>query len=127
MKFSRQRATALKLITKYGQDVQINQISGENEDWNSASESSVPHTVAAVFFTMTKDKHETARLAGYDLTGSVYAMCPPFGYVPKPGDTLLRSGVSLTIEYVNTLAVNGEVIYHDVYLNGDVPKSITVL
>ena len=127
MKYARQRDTAARLISKYGQPVQVYRVQDENVDWMPGAETITTYDTNAVFFTITKERYETARLSGYELTGSVYAMCPAFGYIPKPGDSVFRSGVKLVVEYTDALAVNGEIVYVEIYLKGDVPASITVL
>jgi hypothetical protein len=126
MKYSRQRQTAQRLIDKAGQEIQIETISSDG-NWNNPEGSSVPFQTVGVFFPITKEKHESIMLKGHDLSGSVYVMVPPFGGIASPGDYVIRSGEKLIVDYADVFSVNGEVIFHEIYLKGDVSASITVL
>lgn len=126
--YTRQIETARRLITQKGQSIVVRHnttVFDPATPWIPDSSGVVDHVAVAVFFPMTKDRHETVRELsdGVDITGSVWAMVAQFDATPSVGDVVLRNGVELQVLYVNTLSPNGEVIYHEVYMSGDVAES----
>jgi hypothetical protein len=124
MKYARERAKAIEIIKRKGQPVVIRVAPTIGTTWaETGSSEPVDHPTDAAFFPNTRTNYETARLKGFELKGSVYALIPYLAVIPKPGDRVVRNGVELNIEMVNSLSVNGEVLLHEVYLNGDINKS----
>ena len=89
----------------------------ENEPWKQTSGQSETFTVSMVFLPINKEQQETLMLSKEGVPdGAVMAYMAVTPFTPMPTDTVSRDGTILSIESINTLAPNGQVILHTLIL-----------
>lgn len=112
MDYARSRATALRLISGFGNGGQATFTrttrSGFNPLTGDETITTATHTALVVVPPETDRSRELARVLGYDL-----AFYLPAGFEPQPGDLVTlpgRSGPFTVIAPVETMAPDGEAI-----------------
>ena len=121
--YDRQVKTANRLIAKYGQSVTVTQIpqiiADPSKPWETTDGTPVITTVKMIFFspTATGDsqlgKEILQYLKGMDVAfGQIRGYLGASALVPKISDIVTRDSKVLKIKAVDTLAPNGQAIFH---------------
>jgi hypothetical protein len=118
--YSRQIASAKKLILKYGQNVTWRKlVNGSpvdiNQPWKPTSGTVTDYTVSIAFFTTSKMNNETQTyVKGTDIQkGSIIGYMAAVEFAPNPNDVVIRDGEQLVVEAFDVLNVNGEIIIYE--------------
>jgi len=72
-------------------------------------------SVSIVFFPITKEKFESLRAMGVELTtGAQMGLMGAVDFEPSQKDAVLRGGVLMPIETIDVLAPNGDAILYEI-------------
>lgn len=119
-RFDRAIATALKLIKKNGQEVVWRKVSTSIPDtakpWLNGSATPVDKDCVICFLPINKEMREMLTfIRGTEvLGGSVAGLMGAVDFTPSPVDTVIRDGVVYTINNLDILAPNGQVVLYTI-------------
>lgn len=125
--YERQIASAKKLIAKRGQVVSwriraegttdAGEVTGATKWRPKAVPAGTPddRPVSIVFFPITKEKFESLRAMGVELTrGAQMGYMGAVDFEPSQKDAVLRAGVLMPIETIDVIAPNGDAVLYEI-------------
>lgn len=112
-------ATALELITEFGQSVQWKKpapIEDNDNPWNPGQGTTPdPHPVKMVFLSPKTGAKYLQMMNGTEvpIKSQVALMAGGLSFTPEMNDTITRNGVSISVNRIDLLAPNGDpVLYY---------------
>ncbi|UUV44525.1 head-to-tail adaptor [Rhodobacter phage RcMotherGoose] len=125
--YERQIASAKKTIAKKGQVVtwriraqgttDAGEVAGATKWRPKAVTPATPddRSVSIAFFPITKEKYESLRAMGVELTtGAQMGLMGAVDFEPSQKDAVLRAGVLMPIETIDVIAPNGDPILYEI-------------
>jgi hypothetical protein len=135
--YDRQIAGAKKTIAKKGQVVtwriraqgttDAGQVAGATKWRPKAVPPATPddRPVSMVFFPVGKEKSESLRAMGVEVvTGMQMALMGAVDFEPSQKDAVIRAGVLMPIEHIETLAPNGDPIVYEIVFKAAVVQGV---
>lgn len=122
--YDRAKKTAIRLIRKYGQEVQWLasqpiQLDDDAEPWLPSQTNFVPFNVRMVFTQDKLDSKEELRYMKDSeiVDGQVNALMEPVkGFVPRLKDKIVRDGQTLTVDNINPVNPGGTILLYKLEL-----------
>lgn len=115
---------AVSMLDEFGQTAifrsKANPISTNGMDWRPTNQDPNDITVKMAFLPRRRQTQETQYIInGSDLpTGMTTVLVAPMSVLPTTKDVIIRDGIELRIESINTINVNGQIILHKMVVDG---------
>ncbi len=112
-------ALAQRMIASKGQSVTFRQITDgagvdASKPWLPTAATTVDHAVSVVFFPANRQGREVLHLMGDTEvpTGMLLGLMAAQSFAPKLKDVIVRAGRVLTVEFIDEVAPNGDVVVY---------------